>query len=609
MMKRIYLCILFFFMQPCCIYAWTSFSIYSKGRYNEKSSHLSYANPEALKGGTLHLAFEGSFDSLNIYSVKGYTPFYLPSVIQTLGQKTLDESDSFYPQVAEDFILAPDGKSMRVRLFKDAKFSDGHPVRSEDLAFSFALLRSEEADPHFRSYWSEITELKILSPLECELIFRRPSREIPALVTEIPVLPKHIYERGHFSKDFAFKLLGSGPYMLERVEAPSRLVFKRNPDFWAKDHVLNKGRYNFDRIVMEFYRDQTPLVEAFKRGSFDFYPVYIMKTWERDLVGEKFNKHWIVKELWPHQSNQGAAGYYFNLRKVLFQDPRVRKAITLAFDFPWTNRTLFHNEYLESKSLFENSIYKAKGLPDKKEKAFFLSLQKQFPNAIPQELFTEAAGYLGKDQDIEKRLSFARELLKDAGYSFQNGVLRGAKNSLHFRLLLTSHSGLRMAEPFKKNLARLGIRMDLEFKDRPSSIQKLLNRDFDLISFTIPSSSSPGQELMGYWSSAEAEQSYSRNHTGLSNPAVDKILDRVVSSRTREDLIFSTRSLDRLIYHLHLAVPQWYVDKYRVAFWNRLGLPSTLPLYFFENERIEFMWWDPLKEKRLQEAMKKGEGI
>jgi len=537
------------------------------------------------------MGVEGTFDTLNPFSFKGRAPQELLSLVfQTLGQSTLDEIGASYPQVAEDFVLAPDRKSMRVKLYKSAKFSDGHPLSSEDVVFSLNILKSKEADPHYASYWSDIREVKALSPQELLFTFVRYTQEIPLLVSEIPVLPKHIYEGAGFSKVFLSRAVGSGPYIVENYKFASTIRFKKNPHFWAKDQFMNRGRFNFEHIVLDYYRDQVPLVQAFKNGSSNFFIAYFIKTWLRDLVGKAFDSKRIIKEEWKQAMNQGASGYFLNLSKPQFQDIRVRKAMILAFDFSWTNRTLFNDLYLQSESLFENSVYKAQGVPNAKETAILSSLKKKFPSDIPTEVFEKPVAYLGKGLNREERLKVARSLLKEAGYSLQKAKLTGPGGILNFNLLLRSPSALRAAQAYEQNLARIGIHLHSEVKDTPGFMHKLISRDFDLAALTVPASPSPGQEQVDFWHSHSAAETHSRNFYSLANPAVDALLERLIASQTGEERELNARCLDRLIYHLHIAVPNWYTDKYRVAYWNTVERPEHLPSYYFETQMIEFMY-------------------
>lgn len=564
---------------PPNVYAWTALSVFGKKHYSEKSNSLEYANPQAPKGGSIRIGVEKNFETLNPYSLRSSKALLLNYVIQTLGQRTLDETDTMYPQVAEDFILSKDRMSMRVKLFKDAKFSDEQPITSEDVEFSFNILRSKYANPFYKNYWNHVKGLQIKSAHELVFTFKNKNRELPIIITELPVLPKHFYGKGNFAKDFSEKILGSGPYTLESFKMGKMTRFKRNENFWAKNHALNKGRYNFDTVVVDYFKDSVPLMESLKNGSVDFFTVYIAQMWKRSLVGPNFDSGKILKEEWKHKMNQGAYGYFFNLRNPMFQDLNVRMALTLAFDFEWTNRSFFEGSYLESASIFENSEFKASGLPNREEMRLFKELKKQFPEHIPDDVFTVPFASFGKGLNLEERLRRARILLQTAGYS-----------NFAFNFLESKSGGARIIEPFKNNLARLGVKLNVQIKDRSVFMKKLLDRDFHMAPMLIPTSMSPGHEQLNYWHSQSATEANSMNYFGLSNKAVDILLERLVSSQTKEDLVLTARCLDRLIYHLHIMIPNWYSDRYFIAMSSKFSRPEHLPPYYFDNELIEFMW-------------------
>lgn len=600
----------YFLLSSSTLLAWSSLSIHSKPTYKESSSHLSYADPQAAKGGSLHFAVEGSYDTLNPYTAKGKPSPLMNLVFQTLGQKVLDEVDTVYPQIAEDFLVSKDGLSMRVKLYKDAQFSDGHPLRSEDVLFSFETLQSKDAAPFYKLYWSDILSAKVLSPSEIEFRFKRKSKELPLLVADLPVLPKHFYGKGSFSVNFINRALGSGPYVVESFKMGSFLTFKKNNAFWNRDHLFNRGRYNFDKIVQEMFHDPVALLENFKKGNLDFIPVYKMKYWMHDLAGMKFDRNWILKETWPQKMNQGGYGFYFNLRKPIFRDLNVRKAISLIFDFPWTNKSLFYGAYKENYSIFANSEYEAKDLPSRDEIKWLKDLKNKFPREVPEEVLLKPIGELSKTPSLKERFEKAARLLKNADYSRdKKGLLKGPGGMLSFRILIRNISDMRFIESFKNNLRQVGIELNVELKDSTLFTRKLLDRDFDMVLLNFPSSISPGQEQKGQWHSSSALEKDSRNHSGLKNHAIDELLDRLGQAGTYKEVLLASHCLDRLLYHLHVKVPAWYSDHYYVAYWNKFRRPSVFPLYYFESEFLEFMWVDKAMEIRLEKAKMLGESF
>ena len=611
MARKLHFLILAFLLSNTHALAWEGIAVHGTPKYKKGFTHLEYADAKAPKGGSLILGWTGTFDTLNPFSTKGISPLLLSNLVfQNLGQSTLDETFSQYPELSESFSLADDKLSMLIKLKKNAKFSDGKPVTADDVKFSFDLFRSDHVNAFYKSYWADIKSLEVIDQHTVKMIFAKENTELPAIATQITILPKHIYGQGDFSKDFNDIALGSGPYVMESFDRGGSVVFKRNKDFWGWKDPFYQGRYNFDKIVVKYYKDPTTLVEAFKKGEFDLYICYSSKIWAKDLDGKKFSSlGWIKKELWQHENNQGSQGFYFNLRKPFFKDIAVRKAIALAFDFKWTNKALFYGQYKRNNSFFENSPLKATGLPQNKELAVLQELSKENPKAMPEEVFSQSMGSLGQGLNIKKRLKLAMKLLSGAGYKLKNGIMEKDGKKLEFRFLLSSQMMARVVEPFLKNLKRIGIigRMDIE----ESSVyqRRLQNRDFDMIVLTIGQSQSPGNEQIDFWHSGEADKKYSRNHYGLKNAVVDKIINKIIYAKDEQELKLYTHALDRVLYHLHITVHNWHSTSHRIAVWNKFSHPKTFPSYYNPFTYVEYMWSDAPKLKKLESARKAGKPL
>ena len=592
---------------------WEGLAIHGTPKYKSGFSHLSYANPDAPQGGELTLGWSGSFDTLNAYSAKGISPLLISGLVfQTLGQSTLDEPFSVYPELSQRFELAKDKLSMTIELHPDAKFSDGLPVTSEDVDFSFRLFRSDAVNAFYKSYWADIKEVKIISPKKFQFMFSKVNTELPAIAMQLTVFPKHIYSKGDFGKDFTDNAIGSGPYMVEKFKRGSFITYKKNPKFWAKADPFNKGKFNFEFITIKYYRDDTAQVEAFKKGDFDIYVCYSSQVWVSNLTGDRFDpKKWILKENWPHDNNEGSQGFFFNLRKPIFQNPEVRKAISLAFDFEWTNKTLFHGQYTENNSFFENSPMKAVDLPSPKEKEYLVKLSDKFKNQIPTDTFTTPMGGENKNLTFKKRLKIARKILKNSGFKVKNGVLTSEKDNLalKFKFLLRSQSMARVVEPFISNLKKIGIQVTIDMEEPSVYQRKLQNRDFDMVVLRIGQSQSPGNEQLDFWHSSQSEEPYSRNYYGLKNQAVDEVIEEIIRAKSREDLVFYTKILDRILYHSHIAVHNWHNTTHRVAMWNKYGKPKDFPKYYLPFSFLDFLWIDPAKNNALEKAVSKNQAL
>jgi microcin C transport system substrate-binding protein len=577
-------------------------AMHGEPKYKPDAKVLDYANPDAPKGGTLTLGEEGSFDSLNPYGLKDDSPIWVQSLLfQELGEQALDEPFTMYPALAESLDVAPDKLSMTIKLRSNAKFSDGKPITAEDVQFSFNLFKSDKVRPFYKFYWADIKEVQVVDRLTAKMIFSQVNPELPLIALQLPVLPKHFYGKGDFSKDFAQKALGSGPYVVKEFKAPQYVVLKRNPDFWGKDLAIYKGRYNFDEIYVKYYKDNTAMVEGFKKGDFDLDDINSSKVWALDMAGDKFEKKWIKKELWANQNNAGTQGFIFNMRKPIFQDVRVRQAMALAFDFSWSNKNLFYDQYRENKSFFENSPLKATGLPTEAELAVLNPLKAD----LPPEVFSKEMGWLGKGKDIKDRLREAMGLLKEAGYSVKDGVAQGPAGKLEFKVLIDGPTWGRIMEPYIQNLKKIGIVASIEEKEQSLYIKRVENREFDMIVQVYGQSQSPGNEQRDFWSTAAADQNYSRNYSGVKSKAIDALIDKVIYAKDRQELELMTRCLDRALYHTHLLVHNWHSPAHRVAYWDKLGRPEKLADYYVARQMFEYMWYDAAKAKKLEEARSK----
>lgn len=594
------------------LYAWQGIAVHSTPKYKKGFKHLKYASANAQKGGTLTIGWSGNFDTLNGFSPKGIAPLLLNDLVfQQLGQSTLDEPLSQYPQIASNFTLAKDKLSMIFDIDRKAVFADGKAITADDVKFSFDLFKSNKVNAFYNTYWSDIKEVKIVNKHRLKFIFKQVNSELPATATQITILPRHFYSKGKFESSFSGKALGSGPYFVKDFKRGSHIVYQKNPKFWAANSPFNQGRYNFDTITVKYYKDSTAQVEAFKKGEFDIYICYSSKVWAKDMMGKKFTTwNWIKKELWKHNNNQGSQGFYFNLRKKIFSDVKVREAISLAFDFPWTNKTLFYGQYVKNRSFFENSPLKASSTPNGKEAEFLKKLQSKFPKAVPDSVFKINMSKHFSEKKLKKRLKQARRMLMKAGYTFKNGVMTAKDGSrLDFEFLLSSPMMGRVVEPFIKNLNRIGVKVRMSIKEPSVYQRKLIARDFDMVVLSIGQSQSPGNEQIDLWHSNSADQKYARNHAGLKNSAVDHLIDKMVYAKSRKDLVFYTKILDRLLFSLHITVHNWHITSHRIALWDKFAKPQHTPSYYNAFQMLEFLWQDKNKASRLQQAIKAKKAI
>lgn len=559
-------------------------------KYPDGFAHFDYVNPDAPKGGSLDLPAFGSFDSLNPYTLKGRSATGLGELMfETLMASSLDEPFSQYGLLADEATLAGDGLSVTYHLNPAARFADGSPVLAEDVKFSFDTLR-EKGHPQYRIYWSDITGAKVLDERRVRFDFVRVNPELHLIAGQIPIFSRRWVEGRDFDRMALVEPLTSGPYRIEKYELGKYITYARNPDYWGKELNVHRGMYNFDRVTFKFYRDFTVMLEAFKAGEFDFIHEYNSKKWARDYIGPKFRSGQIVKKALPHSNNVGMQGFVFNLRRPLFQDVRVRKALTLALDFEWSNRNLFYNQYERNDSYFSNSELAARGTPGGTE----LELLEPFRDQLPPELFdrpwqppsTAAPG------SLRQNLRQARALLQEAGWAFRDGKLRNDRGEpFSFEIILAQKGFERIVAPFARNLAKLGIEVQYRTVDTALYQRRLDTYDFDMVVAGFGQSQSPGNELMGMFHSSSAHQEGTRNLIGIDNPVVDALVERVIYAENRKALVSAVHALDRVLLYGEYLIPQWYIGSHRIAWWDHFGFPDTLPLYYDPINWMLATWW------------------
>ncbi|HEX7926747.1 MAG TPA: extracellular solute-binding protein, partial [bacterium] len=411
-----------------------------------------------------------------------------------------------------------------------------------------------------------------------------------------------------FGEGFVRQAVGSGPYRVKDFEFGKYIRYERNPNYWAANHPVNAGRYNFDEIVVKYYRDQGVQLEAFKAGDFDFLFVSSSKQWAVDMDGDKWAKKWIVKESLPHKNDEGMQGYAFNLRRPVFQDRKVRKALAIAFDFDWTNKNLFYGQYIVSDSYFANSELAARGLPTAEER----KLLDPFKAELPPEVFTEPVQAVGKGlTDARDRLRESLKLLREAGWEVKDGVMTEKKSGrpLKFTVLLDQPAFQRVTEPYIANLKRLGVQADMKVVDDSVYQRQVDAKDFDMIVGRFPQSQSPGNEQRDFWHSQSADQAASRNVIGIKSKAVDALVEAIIQAPSRAALLTATHALDRVLWHEYYMVPQWYLNYHRITHWNKFGHPKTLPLYYTPTPYLMYWWIDPAKAQALDAAVKSGKAL
>jgi len=547
-------------------------------KYPADFKHFDYVNPDAPKGGIFRQGGFGGFDSLNPFISKGVPADDIGLIYDTLAKQGLDEPFTEYGLIAEKIEKAPDNAWVRFYLRPEARFNDGHPVRAEDVVFSFQTLTKDGA-PMFRGYYNDVAEVVAEDPLKVLFKFKHTNnRELPLILGQLPVLPKHWWADRDFNKGNLEIPLGSGPYRVTEVKAGRSVRYERVKDYWGKDLPVNRGFYNFDVLTTDYYRDNTVAVEALKAGQFDFWLEMTAKNWANAYNIPAVTEGRLIKEQIPNGNPTGMQGFGYNLRRPVFQDVRVRKALSLLLDFEWTNKQLFNGAYARTRSYFENSEMAATGLPGEDE----LKILEPLRGKIPEQVFTEAfqpsiCDGSGMIRDHQRQ---AYQLLQEAGWRIVDDRMVDAQGKpvvLEFLLAQTEFE--RVLLPFKRNLSDLGIELVIRRVDVSQYINRVRSRDFDLVVGSFPQSSSPGNEQREFWMSAAADKPGSRNTMGLKDPAVDQLVEQLINADSRKSLVAHARALDRVLQWGYYVIPNWHIKTWRVAYWNHIGHPKVTPTY------------------------------
>lgn len=556
-------------------------------KYGPGFAHFDYVNPRAPKRGTMRQAAIGTFDSLNPFIAKGNPADGLGLTTDTLMVGSADEPFTHYGLIAETIEVPADRSWVIFHLNRAARFHDGRPVTAEDVVFTFeTLLR--EGSPLYARYYADVTEVAALDAHRVRFGFGgRSNRELPLILGQLAVLPKHYHENREFGRTTLEPPPGSGPYRVSEIDPGRAITYTLNDNYWGRDLPVNRGRFNFKHMRFDYYRDATVALTAFKSGEYDFRVENIAKQWATAYQGPPFDQGRILTESIAHQLPAGMQGFAMNQRRPLFSDRRVRYALAHAFDFEWTNRHLFYGMYRRTRSYFENSALAADGLPTE--------AQMQLLNPLREHLWPEVFDRVYAPPDtrgehgLRRNLLHALELLDQAGWSVENGILRHRETGqpFAFEVLLSQPAFERVVLPFTLNLKKLGIRADIRVVDSSQYINRLRDFDFDMIVAVFSQSLSPGNEQRWYWHSEAAGVPGTRNYCGIRNPAVDQLVESLIAATTRQELIDRCSALDRSLVWGHFVIPHWYSGEFHVAYTASLKHPANLPPFDLALDT----WW------------------
>lgn len=565
----------------------------AKPKYPSDFKHFDYVNPDAPRGGSLNRDGFGSFDKLNPFTLRGIAGAGLGELMfETLGEQSWDEPFSVYGLLAEDLELARDQLSVTFRLNPAARFWNGDPVMAADVRHSFEMLTGKLAHPRYGQYFADVKQVVVVSERVVRFDFRQQNHELHLiLATGMPIFSRKWGDGQPFDQVALQEPITSGPYRIEAVDFGKSIGFRRLEQYWAKDLAVRRGMFNFDRITYKYFKDETARLEGFKAGEYDWIFENSAKNWARGHTGRHYASGELIKKSFPHSNVAGMQGFALNMRRPLFQDQRVRQALALAFDFEWMNRQVFFNQYTRTASYFANSPMAAQGRPRGAELALLESLRDRLDPAVfgevPVPPTTTAPG------SLRENLRQALTLLKDAGWAVAgDGRLRNAQGqSFDFEVLSYSSAIERIAVPWARNLARLGIGVSLRTTDPALFQRRLDNFEFDVTTHSFGMSSTPGNELFQMFSAAAADQPGSDNLPAIRNPAIEAIIDKLVRSRTRQELEAAARALDRVLRNGWYMVPHFHLATHRVAFTYRLDYPERLPIYYAAQPWMSRTWW------------------
>jgi len=568
--------------------------------YPADFKNFNYVNPDAPKGGTFSLVGWGgvtTFNSLNNFILKGDAAQGLELLFDSLMTRAADEPDAVYGLVAENAEIADDRMSVTFKLRPEAKFNDGSPLTADDVVFSFDALKTK-GHPIYAQTLADVEKAEALDPATVRYTFKGSLvRDLPLTVAGLPIFSKAYYATRDFSATTMEPPLSSGPYGVGKVSQGRTIEYKRNPDYWAKDLPVNRGRWNFDTMRYEYFRDRTAALEAFKADAYDFREEFTSKSWATEYDFPAIREGRVKKEVIPDETPSGTQGFFVNTRREQFKDPRVRKALGLAFDFEWANRYLFHNLYTRTQSYFENSTLKATGEPSEAERKLLDELGVPvLPEALGPAYLPPVTDGSGQDR---KLLLEASKLLDEAGWKIKNGVRVNDKGEpLKIEILNFEPAFERINAPYVKNVQLLGIDAKMRMVDPAQYQQRMKSFDFDITSQRYSMRDTPGVELRSYFGSDAAKIDGSLNLAGISDPAVDALIERVIGAKSREELATASRALDRVLRAGQYWVSHWYKPSNNIAYWDRFSRPETKPRY--DRGVLDTWWYDKDKAAKLE---------
>jgi microcin C transport system substrate-binding protein len=578
-------------------------------KYPPDFAHFAYANPAAPKGGEARTWALETFDNLNPLILKGIAAagVELGLTFETLMTPARDEPDSLYGLIAQTVEIGPGRASAAFNLDPRARWHDGSPITADDVVFTYNATITE-GHPQYRILYRDVEGIEAASPRRVVFRFKPGDsrRDLPLLVAQMTVMSKAWFKGRDFAATVLDPPMASGPYRIERVDPGRAIVYRRVADYWGKDLPVNNGRHNFDRVRFDYYRDRDIALEAFFAGEYDWREEFTARNWSTMYEDRPAMKSGQVKrEELADETPSGVQAFFLNTRREKFKDRRVRMALNLAMDFEWMNRTLFYGLYSRTRSMFENSELAATGLPSPAE----LALLNPYRAQLPPEVFTteyqspRTDAKAGQD-GARENLRAATQLLAEAGWTIKGKTLTNSRTGEPFTIEFLNYEATfqRVVNPYIRSLERLGIEGSIRVVDVTAFENRRRNFDYDVVIGRFSQPLTPGVEQRNYWGAANADMAGGLNYSGVKEPVVDALIERIVSASSRQELLAATRALDRVLMWGAYTVPQWYSGKHRLAYWEKFGRPAVKPKY--DIGLLDTWWVDQAKEARLPEKIR-----
>ena len=576
-------------------------SMYGDVKYGPNFKHYDYVNPDAPKGGLVKMAGRGTYDNLNPFILKGVSATGWSLMYDSLTDHSRDEAFTEYGLLAESIEVPNDRSYVIFALQPSARWHDGKPVTPDDVVFTFETLKTK-GHPFYKNYLADVQKIEKIDAQRIKFTFGQTSnRELPLIVGQISILPKHYWEGKDFEATTLEPPLGSGPYKIEAFDPGRSITYRRVENYWGKDKPVIKGRYNPDTIHYDYYKDENVAIEALKAGEFDARFENIAKEWATAYDNHPaYQSGKLIKELVPHENGTGMQGFCFNTRRTRFADPKVCQALSYAFDFEWTNANLFYGQYERTKSYFSNTELASSCLPQGKE----LEILDPYRGRIPEEVFTKIYDPPSTDGsgNIRQNLRSATQMFAEAGWTIKEGKLTHSKTgeTMNIEFLLSSASWERIVGPYVQNLERLGITSTIRTVDPAQYQNRMQEFDFDATVVVWGQSLSPGNEQRNLWTSEAADTPGTRNFVGIKNPVIDELVVKLINAPDRETLVATTRALDRMLLWGHYAIPHWHIRNHRMVYWNKFGKPTVSPKYQPGTPFPDTWWVDASKAASLK---------